>query len=216
MASRQDSRTPHQTAAAPSPGPPPRRRARRRRDAPAPGSRGARRGRTTHYNRSAVLLLPPLGRRLRTWPETRAPRGAREILARGRRGAAQRVRGAAFFVIFLLRVCCARCASAGVLCCRSTHHLLIACCAALLLDCTLARREVQHGWSLLPGRVGSKRDAAPPRLMLSLRLVWCYLWWPHERSALARVFEPGRTIANFTMRRTRQDRSRALRTAAVY
>ena len=33
---------------------------------------------------------------------------------------------------------------------------------------------------------------------------------------LARVFEPGRTIANFTMRRTRQDRSRALPPTGVY
>ena len=134
MASRRDSRTPHQTAAAPSPGPPPRRRARRPRDVPAPASRGARRGRTTHYNRSAVLLLPPLGRRLRPWPGTRAPRGAREILARGRRGAAQRVRGAAFFVIFLLRVCCARCASAGVRVAKRSPLIdrLLRCTAAWL------------------------------------------------------------------------------------
>ena len=148
MASRRDSRTPHQTAAAPSPGPPPKRRARRPRGARAPGSPGARRGRTRRCSRSAVLPFPRVGRRLRSSPETRAPRGAREILARGRRGAAQRVRGAAFFVIFLLR-CASVAHAARRLACvlRSVRRLLIACCAALLLDCTLARREVPQRWS---------------------------------------------------------------------
>ena len=98
MASRRDSRTPHQTAAAPSPGLLPRRRARRPRGVRAPTSRGARRGRTRRCSRSAVLLLPPLGRRLRSPPGTRAPRGARGIVERRRRGAAQCVRNGAFLL----------------------------------------------------------------------------------------------------------------------
>ena len=54
-------------------------------------------------------------------------------------------------------------------------------------------------------------------LMRSLRLVWCYLWWlvsslGHWHGFLSRRG----IIANFMMKHTRQDGSRALRAVGFY
>ena len=97
-----------------------------------------------------MLLLPPLGRRLRSWPGTRAPRGARESLDRGRaaRRPAHFFDEVQHFFVMLFAARLLRALRVGWrACCRSVHRLLIACCAALLLDCTLARREVPQRWS---------------------------------------------------------------------
>ena len=62
-----------------------------------------------------------------------------------------------------------------------------------------------------------RRSSRPVTLLASTRMVLFVVAELMSSHLLARVFEPGQgIIANFTMRRTRQDRSRALPPTGVY